>query len=261
MGSSDWVELRERMQGSLIVVCEAGASWLTDDGVRLMPASVDEWKAFHDLFCRILSRMGLDFGVLSNSVADLGDRVKFVTMAISGRQLLSMYCCCMLHPPRCRLHPQSIYISHPVPHLQPSRPTGQAVNTLCALPPNHLNLVPKKMISLHARRLARRHARDGRDADLGVDVEHAARAARRPQARGGVPAVVAEVEAVERAVKVELLGLLCVLVAVSPPPLLSVLEIDWQNEPAPCCPKSNTSSWKSPRPPAPAPRARSSRPR
>jgi hypothetical protein len=26
MGNSDWVELREKMQGSLVVVCEAGAS-------------------------------------------------------------------------------------------------------------------------------------------------------------------------------------------------------------------------------------------
>jgi len=76
--SSDWVELRERMQRSLIVVCEAGASWLTDDGVRLMPASMDEWRAFHELFCRILCRMGLDFVVLPSAVADLGDRVEFV---------------------------------------------------------------------------------------------------------------------------------------------------------------------------------------
>lgn len=85
MGSPDWVELRERMQGSLIVVCEAGASWLTDDGVRLMPANMDEWKAFHELFCRMLSRMALDSVVLSSSVADLGDQVKFVLENMEGR--------------------------------------------------------------------------------------------------------------------------------------------------------------------------------
>lgn len=85
MGSSDWIELRERMQGSLIVVCEAGASWLTDDGVRLMPASMEEWKAFHELFCRMLLRMGLDFVVLSSFVADLGERVEFVLREIEER--------------------------------------------------------------------------------------------------------------------------------------------------------------------------------
>ncbi|KAK1834908.1 P-loop containing nucleoside triphosphate hydrolase [Podospora conica] len=86
MGSSDWLELRERMQGSLIVVCEAGASWLTDDGVRLMPASMEEWKAFHELFCRMLGRMGLEFVVLPSTVVDLGDRVDFVLrkMEVNG---------------------------------------------------------------------------------------------------------------------------------------------------------------------------------
>ena len=61
LASPEWLELRERMQASLTVVREAGASWLKDDGVRLMPADIDEWKAFHDLFCGVLSQMGLEF--------------------------------------------------------------------------------------------------------------------------------------------------------------------------------------------------------
>lgn len=50
-----------------------------------LTGNMDEWKAFHELFCRMLSRMGLDSVVLSSSVADLGDRVKFVLENMEGR--------------------------------------------------------------------------------------------------------------------------------------------------------------------------------
>lgn len=179
-----------------------------------------------------------------------------------GRQLLSMYCFMYVKPPEMPSAPP-VYVHFP-PCASP--PANQDIlqdkaadkARLCALPPDNLNPVPKKMVPLHARRLAGRHARHGRDADLGVDVEHAARAARRPQARGGrLPAVVAEVEAVERAVKVKLLGLLLTFIS-NLPPLPPCL---WSDVPGQCSPKSNKSSWKSPRPPAPAPRARSNQPR
>ncbi len=35
--SAEWLELRDRMAESLLIVCEAGCDWLADDGVRLMP--------------------------------------------------------------------------------------------------------------------------------------------------------------------------------------------------------------------------------
>jgi hypothetical protein len=35
INSTEWSELRERMGKSVVIVCEAGADWLTDDGVRL----------------------------------------------------------------------------------------------------------------------------------------------------------------------------------------------------------------------------------
>ncbi|RGP81430.1 p-loop containing nucleoside triphosphate hydrolase [Fusarium longipes] len=38
-----WMEVKDRMAKSLIVVCEAGTPWLMDDGVRLMPGSEEEW--------------------------------------------------------------------------------------------------------------------------------------------------------------------------------------------------------------------------
>ena len=97
MATPEWMELRERMREGLVVVCEPRAvgegadgesreggesgskSWLTDDGVRLMPASLEEWKGFHDLFCRVLKeRMGLGFVVLPCELVGVGERVAFV---------------------------------------------------------------------------------------------------------------------------------------------------------------------------------------
>ncbi len=73
-----WKELRERMGRSLVVVCEAGADWLIDDGVRLMPEDKEDWVAFHHLFCESLRDAGLEFVVLPCQVKDMTERVRFV---------------------------------------------------------------------------------------------------------------------------------------------------------------------------------------
>ena len=73
-----WGELKERMGRSLVVVCEAGADWLVDDGVRLMPENKEDWVAFHDLFCELLRDAGLDFVVLPCEMKHLAERVRFV---------------------------------------------------------------------------------------------------------------------------------------------------------------------------------------
>jgi hypothetical protein len=39
INSTEWLELRERMGKSVVIVREAGADPPTDDGVRLMPES------------------------------------------------------------------------------------------------------------------------------------------------------------------------------------------------------------------------------
>jgi len=76
--SSEWVELKERMRGSLVVVCEAGVGWLSDDGVRLMPENVEEWNAFHELFCGLLEREGVSYVVLPRDVGSVAERLRFV---------------------------------------------------------------------------------------------------------------------------------------------------------------------------------------
>ena len=78
MRTEMWRDLRERMSRSLIVVCEAGMDWLTDDGVRLMPADSADWTAFHDLFCTVLREAELEFSVLPRSMKDIEQRVDFV---------------------------------------------------------------------------------------------------------------------------------------------------------------------------------------
>ena len=73
-----WQQLHERMSRSLIIVCEAGMDWLMDDGVRLMPADKADWIAFHELFCSTLGEVRLEYAILSCSVRDIEERVKFV---------------------------------------------------------------------------------------------------------------------------------------------------------------------------------------
>ena len=73
-----WGELKERMEHSLIVVCEAGADWLVDDGVRLMPENREDWVAFHNLFCSSLKDAGLEYVVVPYEMKDMAERVRFV---------------------------------------------------------------------------------------------------------------------------------------------------------------------------------------
>jgi len=78
LASTEWHELRSRMRDSLVIVCEPGADWLFDDGVRLMPASMEDWKTFHSLFCRLLGQEVVKYVVLPSSILEREDRLQFV---------------------------------------------------------------------------------------------------------------------------------------------------------------------------------------
>ncbi|KAK0611323.1 AAA domain-containing protein [Immersiella caudata] len=82
----EWAELKRRMEASLVVVCEAGVDWLRDDGVRLMPESDGQWKEFHELFCGLLDKEGLNYAMLPRTVLDLSERSRFVLSAWRGGQ-------------------------------------------------------------------------------------------------------------------------------------------------------------------------------
>lgn len=78
MASKTFVALKERMQMSLVIICEAGADWLFDDGVRLMPSDKEDWVAFHLLFCASLEAAGVEYVVLPHSMTASTERVEFV---------------------------------------------------------------------------------------------------------------------------------------------------------------------------------------
>ena len=75
-----WIELRGRMADSLIVVCESGTPWLTDDRVRLMPESEEAWKQLFDDFCELLHDVGLCYVVVPRTMLDLSERADFVRL-------------------------------------------------------------------------------------------------------------------------------------------------------------------------------------
>ena len=78
INSPAWSELGKRMKSSLVVVCEAGADWLMDDGVRLMPQNMDEWVAFHRIFCNSLDGWGITYEVLPFKIGSTAERIAFV---------------------------------------------------------------------------------------------------------------------------------------------------------------------------------------
>ena len=78
LASSTFLTLEQNMKESLMVVCEAGADWLFDDGVRLMPTSKEDWVDFHKLFCVSLDANGITYVVLPYSMTDSRERADYV---------------------------------------------------------------------------------------------------------------------------------------------------------------------------------------
>ncbi|KAK1963594.1 hypothetical protein LY78DRAFT_191769 [Colletotrichum sublineola] len=78
LASEDWNEMKRRMAEALIIVCEPGADWLHDDGVRLMPLDRDEWIGIHDVFCSVMNDLSLTYVVLPAKLTDRAARVDFV---------------------------------------------------------------------------------------------------------------------------------------------------------------------------------------
>ena len=75
---SAWQDVEKRMRDGLIVVCEAGCDWLTDDGVRLMPVDKKDWMQMHHLFCQLLDEIDMKYIVLPSNIRSIEKRVDFV---------------------------------------------------------------------------------------------------------------------------------------------------------------------------------------
>ncbi|KAI8935052.1 hypothetical protein NX059_008716 [Plenodomus lindquistii] len=78
LSSEVWQELESRMKKGVVILCEAGCDWLTDDGVRLMPKDVEDWMRIDVAFRDLLKIRGIAFSILSRDIVELDDRIKSV---------------------------------------------------------------------------------------------------------------------------------------------------------------------------------------
>ncbi|EAT77663.1 hypothetical protein HBI56_195500 [Parastagonospora nodorum] len=80
--SEAWLGLEGRMKKGIVIVCEAGCTWLIDDGVRLMPKDMEEWMCVDTAFRDLLKTRGIHFSIISKDTTDLNERVEYVEKAI-----------------------------------------------------------------------------------------------------------------------------------------------------------------------------------
>ena len=78
LASRIWLELESRMQAGIVVLCEAGCQWLTDDGVRLMPTNLEEWLNVDTAFRDLLEARDISYAMVPKEITDLEKRVEFV---------------------------------------------------------------------------------------------------------------------------------------------------------------------------------------
>ncbi|RDW87960.1 hypothetical protein BP5796_03654 [Coleophoma crateriformis] len=78
ISSDEWKTLEERMKHGLVVLCEAGCTWLVDDGTRLMPKDEEDWLRVNSGFHEVLETLAIDNILMSKSILDLQQRVKVV---------------------------------------------------------------------------------------------------------------------------------------------------------------------------------------
>lgn len=78
LASKAWLELESRMKQGIVIVCEAGCHWLIDDGTRLMPTDMEDWKRVDAAFRDLLKARGISYCVISKDMADLDERVEWV---------------------------------------------------------------------------------------------------------------------------------------------------------------------------------------
>ena len=81
LASATWKKLEEHMKAGLVVLCEAGFSWLIDDGTRLMPKDIEDWKRLDAAFRNLLTTREIDYIVIPRDKTDVLDRVAVVVDA------------------------------------------------------------------------------------------------------------------------------------------------------------------------------------
>ncbi|KAF2109359.1 AAA domain-containing protein [Lophiotrema nucula] len=84
IASIAWKELENRMKEGIVFVCEAGCSWLVDDGTRLMPEDMEGWMQIDGAFRELLEARAIPYTIISRDLDALEDRVKLVQDAIAA---------------------------------------------------------------------------------------------------------------------------------------------------------------------------------
>jgi nicotinamide riboside kinase len=84
LASPQWVFLEQQMKAGLVVLCEAGVQWLTDDGIRLMPKNRTDWTAFDQAFRALLEERGIRYIVIPSHMTDISNRATAVVEAHQG---------------------------------------------------------------------------------------------------------------------------------------------------------------------------------
>jgi nicotinamide riboside kinase len=78
LASEEWRELEQRMKAGIVILCEAGCSWLVDDGTRLMPEGMEQWMRIDSVFHELLAARDIRYTVVPKDVVSLEARVKLV---------------------------------------------------------------------------------------------------------------------------------------------------------------------------------------
>jgi hypothetical protein len=78
LSSPTYLALEDNMKRGLVFVCEAGCSWLIDDGTRLMPKDLAEWSHCDQVFRELLTRRGIEYHVIPRDLVDIHARLQLV---------------------------------------------------------------------------------------------------------------------------------------------------------------------------------------
>lgn len=77
-----WIQLEKNMKDGLVVLCESGCDWLHDDGTRLMPKDMSDWKILDLAFQQLLEDRDIQYVVISKDQKDITQRVRTVLNAL-----------------------------------------------------------------------------------------------------------------------------------------------------------------------------------
>ncbi|KAF2681976.1 hypothetical protein K458DRAFT_371268 [Lentithecium fluviatile CBS 122367] len=88
LATETWKGLERRMKASIVILCEAGCSWLIDDGTRLMPEGMEQWMRIDTAFRSLLAVREIAYAVVPKDMIAIGERVELVKEQLRKHSLL-----------------------------------------------------------------------------------------------------------------------------------------------------------------------------